>query len=384
MPKKHVTARAPRRLQSEEIQGAVSATWQVDWTEFALVPALRCLPGIALPLLLGLKFHNVGAGVMASSGALTVGFGSFYRFRWSRSAPMLLAVLGISLSAFISAIAEHTLLGFVLMACAWAYVCGLLRTLGDGIWWVSLQYVIFAMIASNFPVGFGNIVTRTLMVFGGGMLQALLIVLFWRITNGASRQGAATEDGIPFSMEAVRDSVRSFWSHLRRNLSPTTPIGRTALQLAVTVASAAAISRLLALHNGYWLPMTAVIVMNTDWRQTFTKGLGRVVGTLVGGGLATLLAVLLRPGPLELAGLVVLFAFFSFLFLRVNYGLYAIFITSYVVFQLAGVGLPTAELVPARIIATVLGGVLALVLQFVWPVDRLERIGVSGEDIENR
>jgi hypothetical protein len=371
-----------RQLRKEEIKGAVSATWHVDWSKFAVGPALRCVFGIAILLLAGLKFHNAGAGVMASSGALTVGFGSFYRFRWSRSAPMLLAVLGISFSAFISSIAEHTILGFVIVACCWAYFCGLLRTLGEGIWWVSLQCVIFAMIASNFPVGFGNTVTRTGMVFGGGLAEALSIMFFWRIERLIGRPADDPDDAIPFSVAAVRDSFRSFMSHLRDNLSPLTPVGRTALQLAVTVALAAAISRLLPLHNGYWVPMTAVIVMTTDWRQTFTKGLARTAGTVAGGGLSTLLAVTLRPDLLVLVALVVLFAFLSYLFLRVNYAVYAMCITAYVVFQLAGVGLPAAELVPARVLATVIGGTLAIFVQFVWPTLGRERRQRAGEGAE--
>lgn len=378
MPRQETT-REQRQVRKEEIKDALSATWQVEWAEFALYPALLCLPGIAILLLLGLEFHNVGAGVMASSGALTVGFGSFYRFRWSRSAPMLLATLGISFSAFISSLAEHTTLGFTLVACGWAYVCGLLQTLGTGIWWISLQCVIFAMIASNFPRGFGDIVTRTVMVFAGGLVQALLIMLFWRMERAPSDTGVGSPETIPYSATAVQESFRSFRSHLRDNLSPATPVGRTALQLAVIVALSAAFSRLLPLPNSYWLPMTAVIVMNTDWRQTFTKGMARIAGTVAGGGLATVLAVALHPGPLALVGLVVAFAFLSFLFLRVNYAVYAMFITAYVVFQLAGVGLPTAELVPARLLYTALGGVLALLLQFAWPVSSRERREVSSE-----
>ncbi|MCW3051070.1 MAG: hypothetical protein JWN14_240 [Chthonomonadales bacterium] len=367
------------QLRKEEIRDAFSATWQVDWTQFALVPAMRCVPGIAASLLLGLQFHNAGAGVMASAGALTVGFGSFYRFQWSRSAPMLLAILGISFSAFISALSEHSTLGFTIVACCWAYFCGLLQTLGKGIWWVSLQCVIFALIASSFPVGFADTATRTLMVFGGGLLQALLIMLFWRLERPLPPTFIGPLDIIPFSVGAVRDSVRAFWSHLRANLSPKTPVGRTALQLAVAVALGAALSRLLNLPNGYWVPMTAILVMNTDWRQTVTNGLGRICGTLVGAGLATPLAATLRPDPSTLIMLVVLFSFLCFLFLRVNYAVYAIFVTAFVVFQLASVGLPTTALVPARILNTALGGALALLLHFVWPVSIQERRETTSE-----
>lgn len=156
-----------------ELREAASAAWKVEWTEFAVLPALRCVPGMAIVLLLGLAYHDMVAGVMAAGGALTVGFGSFYRFRWSRTAPMLLATLGITLSALVSAVTGQTTLGLTLIACIWAYGCGLLQTLGGGLWWVSLQCVIFALIASSFPVGLADTATRTVMVLAGGLLQML-------------------------------------------------------------------------------------------------------------------------------------------------------------------------------------------------------------------
>lgn len=354
-----------RQLRREEVRSAVAATWQVDWSEFTLLPALRCLPGMAILLLLGLHFHNVGAGVMASSGALTVGFGSFYRFRWSRSAPMLLAALGITVAAFFSSLIGHTPLGFTLIAFFWAYLCGLLQVNGGGVWWISLQCVIFALIASNYPVGLGDTLTHTLLALGGALLEMLCIVLLWRL---AGTKPSVPDTEIPFSLDAIKESLAQFRAHLHTHRSPATRIGRSALRLAVTVGLAAALSRLLPLRNGYWMPMTALIVMTLDWRQTFTKSLARLAGTLAGGGLATLLAVSLRPGPLTLIALVLTFALLSYLFLRVNYAIYAIFITAYVVFQLASIGLPAADLIPARILYTALGGALALVVQLLWCV----------------
>ena len=68
---------------------------------------------------------------------------------------------------------------------------------------------------------------------------------------------------------------------------------------------AAALYRWLALPNGYWIPMTAAIVMKGTLRQTFQRGLARIIGTLAGAALATLIAATLRPDPWILAALVV-------------------------------------------------------------------------------
>lgn len=56
------------------------------------------------------------------------------------------------------------------------------------------------------------------------------------------------------------------------------------------------VSRELNLPHGYWLPMTAAIVLRSDFAATFNFGLLRVVGTIVGLVLTT---VLLHVTPSE-------------------------------------------------------------------------------------
>lgn len=161
----------------------------------------------------------------------------------------------------------------------------------------------------------------------------------------------------------VRDAV----STLRANLTFESAACRHAIRLAVTLAAATAGYRLLPVARGYWLPLTVLVVLKPDFAATLSRGAGRVVGTLIGAGLATLVAATLRPGQLALAVLVVVLAWGAAAVFRANYALFAVCITALIVFLLAFAGLPEVTAVADRTIDTVVGGALALLAYAVWP-----------------
>ena len=110
--------------------------------------------------------------------------------------------------------------------------------------------------------------------------------------------------------------------------------------------------------------MTALLVLRTDLRETFSRGVARVIGTFLGAGLATLLASVLRPDPIVLSALVVLFAWLCYSVVNVNYGMFSVCVTAYIAFLLSFAGLPESEVAFHRIANTALGGAIALFAAF--------------------
>jgi uncharacterized membrane protein YccC len=144
-----------------------------------------------------------------------------------------------------------------------------------------------------------------------------------------------------------------------------------AVRAAIILAVGAGLYRWLALPNGYWVPMTAAIVMKPELRQTFQRGAARVLGTLAGAAVATLIASTLRPNEWILASLVIVFSALCYLFIYVNYAVFAICLTSYVVFVLSLAGLPENVVIAHRSMNTLLGGAIALVVHAIFsPVEK--------------
>ena len=177
-------------------------------------------------------------------------------------------------------------------------------------------------------------------------------------------------------------SLPGFRKQIAAELRPHSPALRFALRAAATLAIAESLSRFMSLQNGYWVPMTALLVMKPDLGLSFTRALARLSGTLVGAVIATVIVTYLHPGAWVIAVLIVLFAWLCYNLLLVNYAVYTICVTQYVVFLLAMAGLPAKVVVAHRVFNTVLGGGLALLLRVLWPQWETRAEGEAPADRE--
>jgi hypothetical protein len=317
-----------------------------DWSRFHPRAALLCVPAIATSLAVGLSTGHARQGVMAAAGAFSVGFGSFQELRHSRRTPMLLAAAVMCISSWIGALAGLSGIGAILVCTLWGFFYGTVWTLSPGAAWIALQGVVWLVISTAYPAHGLGALTRGSMVLAGGLLQMFFVLAFWQISGSVTPPfGGVSQNGEP---ETFSNAVLGSWMERVQ-----------AFRAAMVLAIAAALYRWLALPNGYWIPMTAAIVMKGTLRQTFQRGLARIVG-FAGAALATLIAAGLRPDPWILAALVVIFAGSCYLLIYVNYATFAVCLTSYVVFLLALTGLPESGLIAHRSLSTVLGGAVAL------------------------
>ncbi|MGH9102706.1 MAG: FUSC family protein [Acidimicrobiales bacterium] len=178
------------------------------------------------------------------------------------------------------------------------------------------------------------------------------------------------EDGKPGAGGHLGPSVAALTDGLgvlRANLTLASQPFRHALRLAVALAVATGVSHLFPFGHGYWLALTVMIVLRPDFAATFTRGLSRSIGTLVGVGLVTVVLATLRPGSGALIGLTVAFYWGAITVLLANYAAFSVCIASLVVTLLAFTGAPEVALAADRSIYTVVGALLALLAYAAWP-----------------
>lgn len=154
---------------------------------------------------------------------------------------------------------------------------------------------------------------------------------------------------------------------LRTNLRVSAPVFRHALRLAVCVAVAMGVSKLLPFANGYWLPMTVALVLRVNFGATWTFGLLRAAGTL--GGLLFITAILhFLPGGFWPALALMAILCFAFRELAaIQYGVAVVFLTGLAVVLLSFYGVQADAALDARAVYTVLGSALALIAYLAWP-----------------
>ncbi len=167
----------------------------------------------------------------------------------------------------------------------------------------------------------------------------------------------------PFALSALGGAFET----LRANASPRSVAAQHAIRMGAMLVVAGLLERVLPLQRAYWIPLTAVIVLRPDFTATFTRGIARVAGTVAGAVIASLITALVHPVGEVYLLLGIGFATAGYMLFNVNYAVFSVTITCYVVFLLAFAGAPEHASAVDRVGATFLGGALALISYVVWP-----------------
>ncbi|MBB5117610.1 membrane protein [Streptomyces eurocidicus] len=161
---------------------------------------------------------------------------------------------------------------------------------------------------------------------------------------------------------------------LRREARWSSPIGRHGVRVAVVALIGYALGSALPLGHGYWVPLTSVMVMRPDFGQTYSRGVGRFVGTVVGVLIAGALMALFHPGTWVCAALAVLCIGLMYLLMGTGYSVASACIAGYVVFLLGIAGEGWSQTVQARVALTLLGGLLAMAAYALFPTWETPRL----------
>ncbi|AFL86720.1 hypothetical protein Terro_0371 [Terriglobus roseus DSM 18391] len=328
-----------------------------DWSKSEPLHGLLCLPGIALPLIIGLHFGYPGTAALMVGGAQCVGFGSYQQPLFHRSGAMLAASVGIAISALVGALCRDSTVALIVTAVVWAMLYALANTISTATAWVGQQCCIFLVISSAAPSSPGtthdlvySALLRCAGVFAGAMLQYAILRGIRHVLPAAQTQ-FSKPDFDPTHFQ------RAF---LLEQLKPHNGAFQFALRMAVTAAVSVAIYRVQTWTSAYWIGMTALLIPKPEFTQTAVRGLLRAAGTLLGAALCTLIVVEARPQGMWLALLVLLFQYVAYLLANVNYGAFALALTGYICFVLAVAHQPPNEVLLHRVLATLAGTAIAL------------------------
>ena len=170
-------------------------------------------------------------------------------------------------------------------------------------------------------------------------------------------------------------------SVLHANLSLRSTALRHGVRLGATLAVATALYRVLDLPRGYWVPLTVAFVLRPDFGSTFSRGVQRYAGTILGAVLATAITALLDPGHATLVVLVAAFTVGIYALLFASYLLFTASMTALVVFLVAFDGVSEWTAVTDRLLDTAIGGALTLAAYRLWPTWEGERVSGRLADL---
>jgi uncharacterized membrane protein YccC len=335
-----------------------------NWANRTFRDDLIFVPPIAICLGTGLLSHHPAAGMIAAGGAVTVGFGAKQSIDDSPLLPMLFVSLGMAFAAFIGVVIGHTNFLLVAMAALWGFGYGMLTTREAGYSWVGQQCVITFLVASAFPASVEAAGDRALLILAGCAIQlissAILLRTFRQLGTHfvcLARYLRAEETALRAAVLETAQSVRE-----RTILNSALPYS---LRLAITLGVTTEIYRRLHFGSGYWIPMTALLVLKPGIKDTASRAIARMIGTLAGAILASFCIAHTTPAPLTLASFTLLFAWLSYGTVNVNYALFSVCVTGYIVFLLSLANVPGPLIAQRRAVCTAIGGLIALGVRLV-------------------
>ncbi len=194
-----------------------------------------------------------------------------------------------------------------------------------------------------------------------------------RAAHDLSDSAIAGRDRLPSLRGAIllrqgwRARAADFLERLRADATLASPVGRHAVRLAIVVVAAEVIAMRTPLERGYWVALTAAIVLRPDFSTTLGRGLARTVGTSLGVVLAGFLAIALHPSDLAVVVAIGVLSLGYCATFQVSYVMFTALLTGLVVLLVGIITPGTFSTALARLLDTVIGGLLALGAYALWP-----------------
>jgi hypothetical protein len=342
-------------------------TTTFPWAKRTPGSGVLAVIAVGIALLAGWLTGHTSAGAIAAGSAFTVGFAVFHEALASVLLSMTVTTLCIASATLAGSLAAPWTPLVLLVIFVAAVNYGLLAGLGPTEGWIGQQSGVFVIVASYFAQGPHYAVGRTLMVLAGGGLQIAVFSLFYVL------RAKPREPGVPPKREQIPQRLRELMRCLRDELTLHGDTAEYVARLALVLLTSTAIYRYFHVRNGYWIPMTALLVLKPQWGHTLSRGIARMVGTVAGAGFALVLAKLVPFPTLVLPTLVVVSAWGCYALQAVNYALFSVFITLYIVFLFRFGGFSETAAAHIRLVNTVVGGSLALAIDALWKAAKARR-----------
>ena len=150
---------------------------------------------------------------------------------------------------------------------------------------------------------------------------------------------------------------------------------RHGVRLAVLLVLGWAVAHLLDLPRGYWVPLTAALVLKPEHDGTVVRGGSRIVGTCAGAAVVGFVAVALHPQWAGIAALVTVMTAIGLVTFRSSPAVGIAGYSAAIVLLLGFAASDTAGTAFARVLDALIGGVLAIAVYVLWPGPSIPDLG---------
>jgi len=185
----------------------------------------------------------------------------------------------------------------------------------------------------------------------------------------------AWRPSLPSLTSPEAEQLRMDFSLIGDNLSSDSSAFRHAVRLAIVVPLSSILGSLLGLPRSYWLPFAVAVILKPDYSTLVKRGVGRVVGTMLGATVAAVLVSQFNSNRAMTVVLVGVIAWLAYSTWAASFSVAIGFVTALILILLSISSNDTIGTALDRLLDVSLGGALAVTAYLVWPTS--PRAGVS-------
>jgi hypothetical protein len=319
---------------------------------------VRTAAAATVPLVAGQLLGHPAQGLLVGLGGLYL---SITDKEGSTPVSMLAATVLNGVAVLAGSLAGTRVWLAVGAMAVWAFLGGMASAYGEVVLQIGFISTVTFAVALGLAAGFAAGAAEAALFVAGGLWGTALTLALWHFheQTSALREARGADGTLSTGDGAGRGLLATFGE----NLTFRSIVFRHALRLALAATVAVVIYKALRLERGYWLIITVLVIVKPVFADTRKRAAERAAGSVVGGALAALLASGIRNVVL-LDLLLAAFSVLAYSQVRHNYGVYALFLTPFVVLMIETVEPTDWQIVFFRIGYTLFGACIALAISY--------------------
>ena len=156
---------------------------------------------------------------------------------------------------------------------------------------------------------------------------------------------------------------------LRENLTLSSPYAQHGIRMVCAMIFSICASSYWHFPYYYWMVLTVAYILKPSANITYSRAIARILGTLVGAIIATLMLGS-NPNIILIFGICIVFSALAYLLSEVNYAVAITMISVFVLGVMAFSDLNSPPPYGYRILSTVLGCLIAIAAYILWPLKK--------------
>jgi len=319
--------------------------WRVE------ASGVRTAAAACVPLVVGQMTGYAAMGLLVGLGGLYL---SVTDKEGSTRASLLFATLLNGAAVLAGCLIGGSVWASIVATFVWAFLAGMASGYGEVVSQIGFISTLTFAVALGLASGFESGLREAVAFIAGGLWGIALTSVLWRFSKQTGELSETPENA---------GARLGIFERFKANLTFRSIIFRHALRLALGATVAVTLFKTLRMERGYWLIVSVLVIVKPVFADTRKRAAERVIGSVVGGFLAALLAASIRS-VLALDLLLVAFSVLAYSHVRHNYGIYVIFLTPFVVLMIETVEPADWHIVLTRVFDTLLGGAIALTISY--------------------